>query len=824
MAAVLLATATLGIAPGTLEAEAQSNDTVTYKVPGLHEKAEILVDSDGVPHLYAGEHYDAFFVQGFNAARDRLWQIDLHRKRGLGLLSKDFGPAYVEQDRANRLFNYRGNMHREWLAYGDDTKKISQSFTDGINAFVALALRNDELMPWEFEFLGYEPDYWEPEDVVRLRTHSLIGNLSSEVERAYFVRDHGIEYEDIRAPLEPDHDLTVPEGLDLDALPEDQDDLLRVYDLATSGVSFDADDLAGLSLGTATVGGEKVTPAMALQEQDPGEAGSAGEGDSVTSDTGSNNWAVSPGLTSVDGPFFASDPHRAQAVPSLRYVAHLKAPGLNVIGAGEPGLPGISLGHNRHISFGLTVFSIDQEDLYVYRTNPRNPNKYRYRGRWAPMEIDREEVEVRGGDPVSVELKFTRHGPVFYEDPQSHTAFAVRTAFTEPGTAPYFASIGYMRAANWREFLGAMNRWGLPGENLMFASRNGDIGWKPGGLTPIRNNWDGLLPVPGNGRYEWQDFRDNDELPVSFNPQRGWEATANEQRLFDAFETGPEQKYVQMNIGFEWSAPWRAQRIREVLGADDNATLDDMLALQADNLSIPARRILTALGSLETDSPELRAALDLLAEWDHHMDNDSAAAALFEQWTGLHGSGPNRFGVGLLAEAVEDHEVVEAIGEPAETAFVDFVEHPESWFEDGAATRDRVALQSLAEAVAAITEDQGGIEQWRFGPYNQQELIHPLSGLVDSGTRDAIDIGPAERRPTPNVVGNSGASWRFIAEPGNWNEARFMSNPGESGDPDNPFYENLFEPWAASETLPLRFDRTTVRADAVERIVLIPSG
>lgn len=254
--AVLLAAALIG------SRDAVADET-TYRVAGLTKRAEIVVDSDGVPHIYAGEHYDAFFVQGFNAARDRLWQIDLYRKRGLGLLSKDLGPAYVEQDRANRLLNYRGPMRREWLAYGADARRISQAFTAGINAYVDLALANDELLPWEFKFLNYEPDHWRPQDVVRLRTHGLVGNLTDEVARAYFMRDHGLGYERLRLPLQPDWDIIVPEGLDLGVLPADQGDLLRVYELAVSGVTFDPEDLRGLSFGKTTVGGREVAPARA---------------------------------------------------------------------------------------------------------------------------------------------------------------------------------------------------------------------------------------------------------------------------------------------------------------------------------------------------------------------------------------------------------------------------------------------------------------------------------------------------------------------------------------------------------------------------------
>ena len=214
---------------------------------------------------------------------------------------------------------------------------------------------------------------------------------------------------------------------------------------------------------------------------------------------GSNNWVVSPRLTATGRPILANDPHRGQSIPSLRYLAHLVAPGLNVIGAGEPALPGISIGHNERIAFGLTIFSIDQEDLYLYSTSPANPDEYRYRDAWEPMQIIQETISVKSGAPQTVELKFTRHGPVVYEDRGRRTAFAVRAAWLEPGMAPYFGSVEYMRASNGDEFLAAMNRWGAPSENQVYADVDGNIGWKPGGAgaDPAELGW---TPARARGR------------------------------------------------------------------------------------------------------------------------------------------------------------------------------------------------------------------------------------------------------------------------------------------------------------------------------------
>ena len=280
----------------------------SYVVSGLNEPAEIIVDEWGVPHIYAGTHYDAFFVQGFNAARDRLWQIDTWRRRGLGKLAEVLGPEYLEQDKATRLFLYRGDMYREWLAYGSDAKKVAESFTAGINAYLDAIDEHPDLMPPEFELLDYRPSRWQASDVVRIRSHGLLRNVPMEVQRARIVCEAGLTVAAYWKKLEPEWKLAVPDGLDPCSIPND---VLRTYFLATAPVHFDRPEAtASLSESLAT---------------DPSR--------------GSNNWVVSPERTSTGRPILADDPHRSHSVPSLRYISHLVAPGLNVIGAGEPALP-----------------------------------------------------------------------------------------------------------------------------------------------------------------------------------------------------------------------------------------------------------------------------------------------------------------------------------------------------------------------------------------------------------------------------------------------------------------------------------------------------
>lgn len=274
---------------------------------------------------------------------------------------------------------------------------------------------------------------------------------------------------------------------------------------------------------------------------------------------GSNNWVLAGSHTRSGRPLLANDPHRAAAaLPGLRYITHMSAPGFDVIGGGEPALPGISIGHNGHIAFGLTIFAIDQEDLYVYETHPDDPYSYRYQDRWEPMQRVTESIAVRGSDPVAVELRFTRHGPVIYQDPERHTAFAVRAAWLQPGMAPYLGSMDYMRGAELRRVHRRDEPLGCPaGEPGVRRHRRHDR-VEGRRAHPVRSNWDGTLPVPGDGRYEWAGFYDADQLPGAVNPEQGFLATANECNL-------PADFPPDRHITYDWYAPSRRHRLDEAL-------------------------------------------------------------------------------------------------------------------------------------------------------------------------------------------------------------------------------------------------------------------
>ena len=798
LAAVLLASVYAGPVHADLSSAVKQS---THPVIGLQGPAEIIVDQWGIPHIYAGTTRDAIFLQGYNAARDRIWQIDLWRKRGLGLLARDFGPSYVAQDRAARLFLYRGDMDREWQAYGPDAKSYTEAFVAGVNAFVDEVRSGERPLPIEFRVAGTLPDRWAAEDVVRVRSHGLTRNVASEVSRARVACAAGLEADRLRRKLEPEWTTKVPEGLDPCLI---KSEVLNDYNLATKEVAF-------------------ARPGEQRTSLDP-ETFLAEAGDRAST-IGSNNWTVAPSRTATGRPILANDPHRAHGVPSLRYVVHLNAPGLSVIGAGEPAMPGISIGHNGQIAFGLTIFAIDQEDLYVYETNPDNSDQYRYGSGWEDVRVVREAVEVKGEAPREVELRFTRHGPVLHADPANRRAFAMRSVWFEPGTSAYFNSAEYMTAKDWTGFEAAMANWGAPSENQVYADTQGNIGWIVGGRSPLRPTWDGLMPVPGDGRYEWSGFLKGEELPQVYNPAEGWLATANEMNL------PRDYPYRERKPGFEWTDPARITRIEEVLGSKDKVSLADSMALQTDDHTVIGRRLTALLEPLGAAGSAPDEGLGLLKAWDHRATADSAGAALFEVWMTKH------LGQALIAKAVPEAGRA-AFGTPDASAIVAIVGYLES--PDGAlgadpkAARDAILRESLRAAVDEVRRLLGpDAASWTWGRLHHAQFEHGLSPLADDATRAQMTVGrlamggsafsprAASYRASDFRV-TAGASFRMVLDVGNWDASVAINAPGQSSDPLSPHYRDLAPVWAAGEYVPLLYSREAVQRNARSVIRLTP--
>jgi penicillin amidase len=771
-----------------------------WSVAGLEKPADILIDHWGIAHIFAANIHDAFFLQGYNAARDRLWQIDLWRKRGLGLLAKSLGPAYVDQDRAARLFLYRGDMEKEWAAYAPDSRQWVTAFVDGVNAYVAQVQSGARPLPIEFKLTDSQPDTWRAEDVLRIRSHALVSNVTSEVARARVVCAGGLKADELRRKIEPlGHKVTVPPGLNPCDVPAD---VLKDYLLATKQVDFS--ELAP-SAQRADLSAERQL-AAALERQ---------------STEGSNNWVVAPSRTASGRPILANDPHRQLGVPSLRYIVALNAPGLNIIGAGEPALPGISFGHNDDIAFGITIFWIDQEDLYVYELNRSDPDSYRYQSGWAKMQIVRDTIEVKGGAAREVELRFTRHGPVLAVDAANHRAFAMRTVWNEPGLAGYFGSSRLLMAKNWNDFKVAANAWGAPPLNIVYADTQGNIGWAASGRAPKRKNWDGLMPVPGDGRYEWAGFHGQDVLPSLLNPAQGYFGTANEMNLPVGF---PNE---QNKIAFEWTDRSRIDRINDLLGAKTKMTLADSMAIQTDAVSTQSRRTVALLAPLSSPDGALTQALELLKAWNHEESTGSAAAAIYEVWATKH--------LGKTTVAKVAPEAARLIDNGQLQAVIEYLEHPDGALgADPAAARDAILLESLKSALAELNQRLGpDMTTWTWGRLHRATFEPAVAVLADPELRAQMSVGPLQTpgssstpraqtyRPSDFSV-IAGASVRLVMDVGAWDNSVAINTPGQSDDPMSAHYRDLFPMWAQGSYVPLRFSRAAVDGDAEDLIHLSP--
>ncbi len=716
---------------------------------GLKESVEVIRDHWGVPHIYAKNADDLFFVQGYITAQDRLFQIDLWRRIGTGKLAEVLGPKYLSRDRIARLVRYRGNWDQEWRSYSPDAKAIATAFTNGINAYIR-SLHGQR--PTEFRIAGFDPGFWAPEDVTaRVAGLLMTGNMLAEVNRTLDVEKLGLANDDRLFPPEPHIPLILPAGLDVaDITPE----IVKDYLAAIGAIHF------------------------------PGEQGS-------------NNWVVDGTMTRTGKPILANDPHRGIELPSLRKTVHLVAPGWDAIGAGEPALPGIALGHNENIAWGFTIVGIDQQDLYVEKVNPANPSEYLYRGEWKTFESEKQPVDVKGEGQREVELKYTVHGPVIYEDDGRHRAYALRWVGTAAGGAGYLPALKLARARNWPEFRSAVASYKIPSENLVYADRQGNIGWIAAGQAPIRKGWAGLFPVPGDsGDYEWSGFLPATENPTAYNPARHFVATANNNILPPGYPHA---------LGYAWAPPTRYDRILEMLTSGRKFDVDDFAHMQQDTVSLPAREFVTMLKGWHP--PEGSQAAKVRAEilsWDCNVTMDSSAALIYEVWIEhLHRAVlPKGIASIRLAPDVLLNEVKAS---------------PE---------RDGLLRHTLETSLAEIRERLGADQkEWKWGNLHKVYFRHPLGVAT-------LDL-PAHSRPGdaytvnatggPNYVQTHGASYREVLDVSDWDRSIMTNVPGESGVPGDPHYGDLIESWADGHYHQMPFSRKAVEAAAEMRLVLSPA-
>jgi len=765
-------------APSNLEARAKAAVAVirgTLNVHGLQQTVRVQRDRWGVAHIYAQNQHDLFFAQGFVVAQDRLFQMELWKRSGQGRLAEILGPSAVQRDINARLLRYRGDMDAEYKSYAPDTKEILEAFTSGINAYVQEIQKPRATgLPIEFELAGFKPEPWKPEDCLnRMAAYSMTGNGVNELHNAQLVALLGAEKAAELLNLDPPVKLDPSPGIDFSGLSP-----ALLENLVGSDVPLHFPE----------------TPPQ-----------------------GSNNWTVSGSLTATGKPFLANDPHRVIAEPSLRYIVHLVAPGWNVIGAGEPGLPGVAVGHNEKIAWGFTIFGLDQQDLYLSELNPANPEQYKTERGWERMEVKTETIGVRAGTPITVKLKFTRHGPILWED--GKRALTLRWVGAEPGTAGYLGSLSLDRAGNWQEFEQAMSRWKVPSENIVYADRDGNIGEHSTGLAPLRKNWTGLLPVPESGGYEWSGFVPNGDLPHSYNPASGFIASANHKMI-------PEN--YAYAVGFQWAPPERFLRISEVIsGAAKSAhklSLEDMENLQNEVVSLPARELQDLLKRAAGNSPA--NAAKLLLDWDCTFTTDSQAATFYEFWIAELRDAVTKLAVPAEAQKIAGElSLAKTVKELSRPGVAVFSPSPE-------AARDALLLQSLQTTEVKLAAKLGpDPKNWSWGQLHRVSFHHPLGSLPQAAA--LFDRGPVPRPGDGTTVnatyfgGGSfdqlaGASYREIFDLSDWDNAVGINVPGQSGQPASPHYDDLLPLWSHGQYFPLRYTKPSVDRETTDVLELKP--
>jgi penicillin amidase len=750
--------------PASLDALArQSLATIdgTVRLSGLKQPVRIVRDRQGIPHIYAQNDDDLFFAQGYVMAQDRLWQLEMWRRWHEGRLAEVFGPKAVDYDVRTRLMMFRGPWDAaEWTSYHPDAERLFTAWANGLNAFVR---ENAGNLPVEFKLTGITPEPWTARTVTlrwaQLGIDSVRGHGIAEIQLALNAKKLGVAEANRRAAPDPWDDLQVPDGLDLNWFTDDLLAAARKGD----GNPFEPGALPSPAIVdpyrslVPKLQAARVMPE--LQDMD-----------------GSNNWVVSGRFTASGLPIVSNDPHRTIEMPSLRYFVHMVAPGWNMIGGGEPPFVGIDAGNNEKMAWGFTFAGTDMVDVFVEQTNPADPSQTKYKDGWVPMTVIHDAIRVKGEEaPRRVDLKFSKHGPVFYEDPVNHLAFAAKSVNQEPGTAPFKGSLKLAQATSCEDFFDRAMAWKMPTHNLICGDTKGNIALQVTGLTPDRDGWTGRLPVPGTGRYEWKGFRS--DLPREYNPARGYIATANDNTHPKDFKGRPVFYNTSTDVDVS-----RITRIRQMLDqriAQHKAfTVDEMERLQQDSYSLRAERDASLFAGWTGKSPEVEKARALIAGWDRVLTRDTTAGAIYVRWT--------------TTEA--GRKAVDAKTPTAKQALVE---------------------EGLGQALVRLTKDWGADwSQWRYGRINESKLPHMFV--------DEFSLPAVERPGGFNSVNATGANFRRVMDLSNLDRTMATNAPGQSAQPGSPYYGNLREHLADGVYFPLPFTTGAVDAQAAHTLTLSP--
>lgn len=718
-------------------------------VPGLLDEVRVVRDADGVPHILSKNEHDLFFSQGFVQAQDRLFQMDLSRRQASGQLSEVVGDATIERDKFFRTLGLRRAAEASYDMYSDEAKRVLEAFAQGVNAYIALAKQTGKL-PLEFRLLSYEPAPWTPVDSLAIGKYmafDLGGHWEGQAFRYWALR---------HLPKEKAYDL-------FPSYPKEAPTILPAYEQVHIDV-------------------ERVFAAAVL----PSEW------------NGSNNWVLSGRKTKSGQPMLANDPHLSLSTPSIWYQMHLKAPTVNVSGVIFAGVPGIIIGHNNDIAWGVTNTGPDVQDLYIEKRNPANKRQFLYNGRWEEAKVIEEPIRVKGGKTIPYKVTVTRHGPViseFASPADGDAVFALRWTALDPSTELQ-AVLEMNKAKNWGQFERALEHFHAPTQNFVFAAKDGTIAYKANGKIPIRKKGNGLLPVPGwTDEYEWIGFIPFDRLPRVINPKEGFIATANNKVIGDSYP---------YHLSHHWAQPYRYMRIAGMLQSKDDWTLEEMQKLQMDQMNLWAKEFVPLLLEQVAGEPlseQAKAALSELRRWDFVDRKDEAAPLIFHHW------------MAAIADVLFDDDIPPAVDRLFEgkKSIVDELLRRAAkgdvspWFADQGGV-SRVLATALDRTVRQLIDKYGNDpEKWKWGDDHRLFFAHPLSNASPVlqfffNHEQPIPVGGSDvtvqaASYTKDGIVNHGASWRFVIDVADIGHGWHIVGPGQAGHFRSPWYHDQIDDW-----------------------------
>jgi penicillin amidase len=771
------------------------------RLQGLQGKVEVLRDAHGVPHIRATSLGDLMFAQGYVTAQDRLWQMDLTRRIAQGRLSELFGSRTLHSDIENRTLGMKQAAERGVKELDPEEQKLLLDYAQGVNAFISA---HQNRLAIEFLLLRYDPEPWLESDSLEVAL-----NMARLLNTSW-----------------PDEPMRERVGRKLGSA-ELENDIFPArspLDRPVAELSLGSSAPAKLSVGGLATTTSLQPPLLEPPGEAPAPLGEnlsdldpmlqALESSNSYTGVGSNNWVVSGAHTRSGKPLLANDPHLPLGIPSIWYMVHLEAPGLDVSGACLPGLPMVIIGHNRHIAWGVTNTDPDVQDLYEEAFDPQNPHEYFYDGKWLEDSERTERIKVRGKLDEALLVKSTRHGPILPDTGRRHLALAWTALLPH---ALHFPFLKIDRARNWREFTDALHGFAGPMQNFVYADTEGNIGFYAAGWVPIRKRGNGSVPVPGSSdEFEWLGVVPFQDLPHAYNPRGGIIATANGRVVPDDYP------YFITSM---WGAPYRTARIFQLLEAGRSFTVEDMLKIQMDIHPLDdewlQRRLIAATKDYPPQAPDVRFAMEKLQAWDGEATVDSAATLVCEltKTTLLHRILAPRLGDDLAGYRC-----------PMSTAFLQTVidNKPDRWLPRGDHDFNQTLMKSLEEAVAQIprlvgTDDHNA---WQWGITIPLTFRHPLGGALRP-LGWLLNVGPFPQSGTANTIKRAtrgvGPSMRMVIDLGEIDSSVQNITFGESGQPFSPYYKDQFEAWYHGQSFPMLFSDEAVNKGGVHRLVLEPA-